>query len=271
MLTDATINQIGQKTNKGNKAPLTNGQKDNLNKYVYFYNFNITPGKTCLHAPSGCKDPVYGCCFAINNERRKKRRWIVKSTSNNYNISIKQNFENSMIQEIKEILRKKNKYNKKPNIHIYIRIHGSGDFYSNEYFWKWVRIADYFKNNTEISFMAYTKEILMIADELRQKGKTLSDINIKIVFSVLEGFNYGSNTEEHICNLSQSINQQKNKTGLSAIQIIRNFKELHGLVTYTVHKKGTYNGLKKCTLLCIKCKWCYDKAITSGNMDIEEI
>jgi hypothetical protein len=65
-------------------------------------------------------------------------------------------------------------------------------------------------------------------------------INIKIVFSILEGFPDGSNTEEHLCNLYPCLQSEKEKTGLSAISIIKQSPALSGLDTYTVHKKGSY-------------------------------
>lgn len=274
-LTNAAINQIGENY-KTPRGPRSNGQKSNIGngEYVYFYNFNITPGMTCINAPSGCKDPVTGCCFAIKNE--KKRDWIRKSTSSNYNASKQPNFVQNMVAEIKKLYLKGTNNKKNTPFKIYIRIHGSGDYYDEDYFWKWVEITNQFKNKTEfknLHFMSYTKEIIMINNALSDKSMTLDDINIKIVFSILKGFASGSNTEDAL-QKNQYLNNLMKSSSLTAIETVKTLKPFinscaNKLDTYTVLKKGT-NINQTCKLKCIDCQWCYNMHSVAGNKDIIE-
>lgn len=43
---------------------------------------------------------------------------------------------------------------------IVVRIHESGDFYNQRYADKWVRIAEHFKHDKRVVFMAYTKSLI---------------------------------------------------------------------------------------------------------------
>jgi len=45
-----------------------------------------------------------------------------------------------------------------------IRIHDSGDFYSLEYFNKWIRIMSYFGTDERVTFYAYSKQVKMIKE-----------------------------------------------------------------------------------------------------------
>ena len=70
-----------------------------------------------------------------------------------------------------------------PHQKTYVRIHEDGDFYSNEYFEKWMQIA---KNNPKFEFEAYTKEptLLEKINEINASQK-----NMLLRFSIMEDTN----------------------------------------------------------------------------------
>lgn len=84
-------------------------------------------------------------CYAIAEQKRWKGT-VVKGRNNRLDISKSDLFVDQMITEIK-----KSKFK-------YIRLHGSGEFYSQEYINKWVEIAkEIYKFNPNIIFYTYTK------------------------------------------------------------------------------------------------------------------
>lgn len=124
----------------------------------------------------------------------------------------------------------------------HIRIHDSGDFYSLQYFKKWVKIAQNYPN---IQFYAYTKMISMIKDY----GQLPE--NFKIIFS------YGG-SEDHLINpindrhswVFESIEQLVNSGYINAssndLQALTENKNVglvyHGAKSY---KNTTWNNLIK--------------------------
>lgn len=45
-----------------------------------------------------------------------------------------------------------------------VRIHDAGDFYSLEYFKKWIAIMNHFKTESRVTFYAYSKQVKMVKD-----------------------------------------------------------------------------------------------------------
>lgn len=86
-------------------------------------------------------DDCKNYCYAKKSEKRFKN--VLKSRYNNLDLSMREDFTDSVINYIKNKTKK--------NI---IRIHESGDFYSLEYFNKWIEII---KNIPEKKFYCYTK------------------------------------------------------------------------------------------------------------------
>jgi hypothetical protein len=98
--------------------------------------FNLPSGKTCPGKTRYCKE----VCYARKAERLYKQ--VPRFRMQNYLLSLTDEF----VRVIKEELdRKKVKT---------VRIHESGDCYSQEYYNKWIRIA---MNRPDITFYAYTK------------------------------------------------------------------------------------------------------------------
>jgi|GEM_PF-6912902 len=137
-----------------------------------------------------------------------------------------------------------------------IRIHYSGDFYNEEYFDKWVQITDYFANSDygNLYFMAYTKEIKTIEKYLQSKQRNLDNLNMKILFSVMEN------------------STPQNNTSINELNVYNNLKKLSNkLSKYIVYanKASVPNNLFKCNLYaggkysdCLKCyKPCFNNDI----------
>lgn len=129
-----------------------------------------------------------------------------------------------------------------------IRIHYSGDFYNEEYFDKWVQITDYFANSDygNLYFMAYTKEIKTIEKYLQSKQRNLDNLNMKILFSVMEN------------------STPQNNTSINELNVYNNLKKLSNkLSKYIVYanKASVPNNLFKCNLYaggkCSDCLKCY--------------
>ena len=71
-------------------------------------------------------------------------------------------FVSEMVAEINRWLSKKSTQ------HLKVRIHDAGDFYSVDYLNKWLEIMQVFKNDTRVSFYAYTKQVEMFRNEIKQ-------------------------------------------------------------------------------------------------------
>jgi hypothetical protein len=99
--------------------------------------WNLPADKTCPGATDECRK----FCYAKKAERIYPQ--VLPSRELKYKISLQEDFSTKIIFDL---------YSKK-NWNT-VRIHESGDFYSQEYFDKWVRIAKQFTNKI---FYAYTK------------------------------------------------------------------------------------------------------------------
>lgn len=130
-----------------------------------------------------------------------------------------------------------------------IRIHYSGDFYNNKYFDKWVKITNKFprKEYGHLYFMAYTKEIEMIEKYLIYNKLKLNDVNIKIVFSVMEN------------------SKAQNNTGQEALDAYDRLKNSgNSLTKHTVYAKACDipDTVFRCILpkkeKCCSCLLCYN-------------
>lgn len=159
-------------------------------------------------------------------------------------------FVNYMIDEITSIINEND-----PNVDIYFRIHYSGDFYSEEYFKKWIDISDYFNQNVKIHFMAYTKEIENIEIWLKNMGRNLqggtNDINLKLVFSEMSGFGAKNDTTATAINAYNRLNKSQPLMKYTAVQTI----------------PSGYKG-NQCKVNCSKssCMNCYSAKYTSDVM-----
>lgn len=142
--------------------------KDN-SRYGFLI-FNLLAKTTCPYSTNLCKK----ICYGRNSQELFKP--VYNSRNKNYKESFKSTFKNDMIDIIKENLKRKKYKDKK----IIFRWHETGDFYSQEYFDTVISICNFFKNNKNIIFQAYTKSLpFVVNSKIKEK-------NIKFIFSVME-------------------------------------------------------------------------------------
>ena len=121
---------------------------DTENGIFYRYaQFNLPAKKTCPYATKDCKR----FCYAKRDERYTSVR---VNRERSLEFSKRKNFADCMIHTIKTAFMKARYI----NATMILRIHESGDFYSLEYFKKWLSVFAYFMNTEyKIIFCFYTK------------------------------------------------------------------------------------------------------------------
>lgn len=130
--------------------------------------FNLPPGKSCLN----CKE-CYKTCYA----RKAYRQYPNVKISWNYNLELAKNDPDKLFNSIANQLK-----STKKNI---IRIHSSGDFFSQGYIDLWEKIIKNFPNK---KFYVYTKvNKLLDFSNIRKLN------NFNLIKSFIDGhLNYGS-------------------------------------------------------------------------------
>lgn len=127
-----------------------NGNKKLMNNdRVRWIIWNLPAITTCPFSTDHCKK----ACYARKAERVYPN--VIKSREKNYNDSLKDDFVARMIATILYYRQSKAFKNKL----IIVRIHESGDFYSEKYALAWVEIINYFRDDSTIKFMCYTKSL----------------------------------------------------------------------------------------------------------------
>lgn len=81
-------------------------------------------------------------------------------------------FVGMMIAEIERWLKKRSTKSLK------VRIHDAGDFYSQDYLDRWLKVMRHFDTNNRVSFYAYTKQVKMFQDI-----KLILPQNFTVIFS----------------------------------------------------------------------------------------
>lgn len=119
------------------------------NENTRFMIWNIPAVVTCPYRTAMCEK----FCYARKAERMYPS--CMAARERNYEVTLQSDFAARMIFTIKAELNTKKFAGKK----VVFRIHESGDFYNVEYFRKWVKIAEAFKDNENIVFLAYTKSV----------------------------------------------------------------------------------------------------------------
>jgi len=103
------------------------------------YNFNL-PRSSCLHKTSDCEK----YCYA------KRNFWNCQGVIN----SMGRNFDLTKTKNFVKVISAQISYLKVKDDIEFIRIHSSGDFYSQEYWDNWNEIAT---QHPDIGFLAYTR------------------------------------------------------------------------------------------------------------------
>ncbi len=105
--------------------------------------FSLPAAKTCPHSTTMCRH----FCYAKQAELQYKE--VLPSRTRNFNETKKEDFVKDMVNTIKCKVA-----NAKKEPIKYFRIHESGDFYSSNYFEKWLQIIEQIPN---VQFLAFTK------------------------------------------------------------------------------------------------------------------
>ena len=130
--------------------------------------FNLPPGKSCLN----CKE-CYKTCYA----RKAYKQYPNVRISWNYNLDIAKNNPDKLFNSIVNQLK-----NTKKDI---IRIHSSGDFFSQDYIDLWEKIIKSFPDK---KFYVYTK-----VNKLLDFSNIKKFNNFNLIESFIDGYlNYGS-------------------------------------------------------------------------------
>ena len=128
---------------------------------------SATGFKTCPNA---------GLCAAGCYARSGTYRFKSSVASHEAKLALTQSdtFVADMVVEIETWLKKKSVK------HLKVRIHDAGDFYSISYWNKWREIMLLFQFETRVSFYAYTKQVEMFQNEIKQGRVPAS---FRVIFS----------------------------------------------------------------------------------------
>lgn len=208
---------------------------------VMFLTWSLPSKITCPYSTEMCRKK----CFAQKNETFKGVR---ESRQKNLEETKKDTFVQDMINHLEYHLSRKKALDKR----IFVRIHTSGDFYSYEYFKKWVDIAQHFIGNDKILFQAYTKSMPIIEKYLYwdedendwgywrdyetsdESAQALRDTNIHLVWSIWH------DTPKEYTDMAETLEMQT-FTALPKLEI----------------PMAVNNGSFLCNGDCGNCKECY--------------
>lgn len=172
------------------------------NRNVKFFTFNLPRKLACPGRTDIC---ARGCYQAISEEMLKEKgrdSQVLYSRKLNWFLAEQDDFVERIL---KEIMRRKPKADQR----IIFRIHASGDFYSEEYLKKWMKIALITKlRNKNYDFVAYTKSYSELNNVLsnqaglwklyqeaynaakiaipQEKELSLADFNLNIIASYMD-------------------------------------------------------------------------------------
>lgn len=172
------------------------------NRNVKFFTFNLPRKLACPGRTDIC---ARGCYQAISEEMLKEKgrdSQVIYSRKLNWFLAEQDDFVERIL---KEIMRRKPKADQR----IIFRIHASGDFYSEEYLKKWMKIALITKlKNKNYDFVAYTKSYSELNNVLsnqaglwklyqeaynaakiaipQEKKLSLADFNLNIIASYMD-------------------------------------------------------------------------------------
>ena len=124
------------------------------NENTRFLIWSIPAIKTCPNRCAACEK----CCYATKSE--KAYPGCLPARERNYSASMRDDFVDVMTAYIHKAA-KHHLYRRAKRI--VFRVHESGDFYSQEYYNKWIQIANNCSDIKNLVFMAYTKSIYFVA------------------------------------------------------------------------------------------------------------
>jgi hypothetical protein len=130
----------------------TGNSKLKSNENTAFLIWNLPAVKTCPYRTAQCEKS----CYARKAERLYPS--VLPCRENNLELSKRKDFSGLVVDALHPfVVRNAGKT-------VVVRIHESGDFYSLNYFGKWVAVAKWFEMEgyRNVVFLAYTKSIPMV-------------------------------------------------------------------------------------------------------------
>lgn len=159
------------------------------NKDTKFLIFNLPSKITCPYATEHCKK----FCYAVKAETAYPT--CLPSRMKHFEESKQGDFVDRMIYTINAYLSKPSYQTAKK---VVVRIHESGDFYNFMYMGKWYKIAERFKADKRVVFMAYTKSVAYV--------NTLAEIGHNIPKNMVIRFSIWDDTEPNQIYLANKYN-----------------------------------------------------------------
>lgn len=150
------------------------------NKDTKFLIWNLPSKITCPFATDMCKR----FCYAVKAEKNYPD--VLPSRLKHLTESKQADFVERMIYTIEAHLTRPSYKNAKK---IIVRIHESGDFYNQVYANKWIEIAEHFKHDKRIVFMAYTKSLIFFVNNIYSEDCKYIPKNMVIRFSIWDDTN----------------------------------------------------------------------------------
>lgn len=121
---------------------------------VKFLIWSLPAVITCPYATAHC----IAECYA----RKSEQQYPDCLPSRNRNLAFSKTAD--FVPFVSAYIRKKATYRTWKTATVIVRIHESGDFYSQEYFDKWLEIANNCSDLENVVFMAYTKSLPFVHD-----------------------------------------------------------------------------------------------------------
>jgi len=128
-----------------------------LSKEIAIFNLPSGNPKICIGAKECLK-----VCYA--RKAQKLYKSVLPRRTENYLLSLKEEFVQEVIKKLRKMKVK------------YVRIHESGDFYSQEYLDKWIKITE---SLPEITFLAYTKSHILDFSKVPNNFIVIHSLNSK--------------------------------------------------------------------------------------------
>lgn len=144
-------------------------------KDTKFLIWNLPSKITCPFATEHCKQ----FCYAVKAE--KAYPTCLPSRLKHLEETKQTDFVERMIFTIEAHLSRPSYTAAKKVI---VRIHESGDFYSQQYTNNWLKIAEHFKHNKKVVFMAYTKSIGFFSNNVFSDNRKYIPPNMIVRFSI---------------------------------------------------------------------------------------
>lgn len=172
----AILNETGVKTVFSQNAKMKKSSQNG----IHLYNWGIPAYKSqngTLTCPNASKC-IIGC-YAKSGAYVWST--VAQAYENRLSLSRTKGFEHVIVSQIDKLMSKHKTGT------IMLRIHDSGDFYSQSYFDTWLKIAQVYLNEPRVQFYAYTKMV--------QMGKASQDWTPKN-FTLI--YSFGGREDSHI-------------------------------------------------------------------------